>query len=219
MAEIQTEIEKLGYKPFPCPLGLKLDESDRLHSPCIRCDSCDGYPCLIHAKSDSDINCIRKIMDLPNVTLLTEHYVTRLVTNATGTAVTGVETESNGTEHTFQAISLPSAVAPSIPPPCYCAARTISIPTVSRTVPTRLAATSCSIRPTPFSPSPGKESRTYMKTFSMNDFYFGEPDYPFPMGNIQPIGSFHREMMERMPQPSLPTLCCRRSRPAQFPGG
>jgi choline dehydrogenase-like flavoprotein len=35
-----------------------------------------------------------------------------------------------------------------------------------------------------------------MKTFGINDFYFGEADYPYPMGNVQPIGSFHHEMMK-----------------------
>jgi choline dehydrogenase-like flavoprotein len=198
MAEIQAEVEKLGYKPFPCPLGLKLDESDRLHSPCIRCDSCDGYPCLIHAKSDSDINCIRKIMDLPNVTLLTEHYVTRLVTNATGTAVTGVETEGNGTENTFQA----NIVA-------VCCGAINSAALLLRSAndkhPNGLANSSDQVgRNFMFHQADAilaitaeKNPSSYMKTFSMNDFYFGEPDYPFPMGNIQPIGSFHWEMMEQ----------------------
>jgi choline dehydrogenase-like flavoprotein len=36
----------------------------------------------------------------------------------------------------------------------------------------------------------------YMKTVSVNDFYFGDRDYPFPMGNIQPLGSFHYEMIK-----------------------
>ena len=47
-------------------------KADPLASKCIRCDTCDGYPCLVHAKSDADINCIRQIMHLPNVTLITK---------------------------------------------------------------------------------------------------------------------------------------------------
>ena len=72
---------------FPIPLGLKLNEADPLASKCVRCDTCDGYPCLVHAKSDADINCIRQILHLPNVTLMTNSRVTRLITNSTGTAV------------------------------------------------------------------------------------------------------------------------------------
>jgi choline dehydrogenase-like flavoprotein len=86
MQEIQNDLQGMGLRPFPCPLALKLNEADRVESKCIRCDTCDGYPCLVHAKSDADINCIRQIMHLPNVTLITQAKVTRVLTNATGTA-------------------------------------------------------------------------------------------------------------------------------------
>ena len=100
MEEIQNDVAKLGYHPFPIPLGLKLNESDRVESKCIRCDTCDGYPCMVHAKSDSDINCIRAIMHLPNVTLMTEAKVTRLLTNPTGTAVDAVEVDLGSSDNT-----------------------------------------------------------------------------------------------------------------------
>src|ERR1700722_428397 len=96
MQSIQDDVKKLGYHPFPVPLGLKRNTADPVESKCIRCDTCDGYPCLLHAKSDSDVNCIRQIMHLPNVTLLTEAKVTRIITNTTGTAVTSVEVQHNG---------------------------------------------------------------------------------------------------------------------------
>ena len=50
MQAIEDSVAALGYRPFPLPLGLKLNEADRLRSACIRCDTCDGFPCLIHAK-------------------------------------------------------------------------------------------------------------------------------------------------------------------------
>jgi choline dehydrogenase-like flavoprotein len=42
MQEIQENIEELGLKPFPCPLGLKLNQINPVESKCIRCDTCDG---------------------------------------------------------------------------------------------------------------------------------------------------------------------------------
>ena len=89
MQAIEDDVRKLGIHTFPIPLGLKLNEGDRVASKCVRCDTCDGYPCLMHAKSDADINCIRQIMHWPNVTLMTNSRVTRLLTNSSGTAVTG----------------------------------------------------------------------------------------------------------------------------------
>jgi choline dehydrogenase-like flavoprotein len=96
MQSIEDDVRKLGIHTFPIPLGLKRNEADPLASKCVRCDTCDGYPCLVHAKSDADINCIRQIMHLPNVTLMTNSRVTRLLTNSTGTAVTAVEVIHSG---------------------------------------------------------------------------------------------------------------------------
>ena len=84
MQAIEDDVRKLGIRTFPIPLGLKRNEADPLASKCVRCDTCDGYPCLLHAKSDADINCIREIMNLPNVTLMTNSRVTRLLTNSRG---------------------------------------------------------------------------------------------------------------------------------------
>jgi choline dehydrogenase-like flavoprotein len=35
------------------PLGVMLDEQQARHSRCIRCDTCDGFPCLLSAKADA----------------------------------------------------------------------------------------------------------------------------------------------------------------------
>jgi choline dehydrogenase-like flavoprotein len=39
---------------------------------------------------------------------------------------------------------------------------------------------------------------SYTKTWGTNDFYFKalDPNYPFPLGQVQPVGSFHFEMMK-----------------------
>ena len=57
-------------------------------SACIRCATCDGYPCLVHAKSDADIIAVRPLLDQPNVTLLVNAEVERLETDASGRTVT-----------------------------------------------------------------------------------------------------------------------------------
>ena len=93
MQAVHDAVAADGLHPFPMPLAIKRLTNDPLHSPCIRCDTCDGYPCLIHAKSDADINCIRPIMNLPNVTLRCNAKVLRVNTNATGTEATGVSVQ------------------------------------------------------------------------------------------------------------------------------
>ena len=55
-----------------------LDENDPRNSRCIRCNTCDGFACLVHAKSDAQTMCVDPALRHPNVTLLTNAYVTRL---------------------------------------------------------------------------------------------------------------------------------------------
>ena len=54
-----------GYHPFPLPLGLILDEKHRQKSPCIKCNTCDGFPCLVNAKADSHIVCVEPPSNIP----------------------------------------------------------------------------------------------------------------------------------------------------------
>src|SRR5437868_6421185 len=71
-------LQRAGCRPFHLPLGLLLDESDAARSPCIRCSSCDGYPCMLGAKADSEVVAVVPATAQPNVTLLTGARATRL---------------------------------------------------------------------------------------------------------------------------------------------
>jgi choline dehydrogenase-like flavoprotein len=46
----------------------------------------------------------------------------------------------------------------------------------------------------------------YTKTWGTNDFYLKDTDpaYPFPLGQVQPVGSFHHEMMKGDAPPLTP---------------
>ncbi|NJM21219.1 MAG: GMC family oxidoreductase, partial [Richelia sp. SM1_7_0] len=99
--EIHDSLKTKGYHPFYLPLAIKLNEVNRRLSPCIRCDTCDGFPCLVDAKADADVNCVRPAEKYNNVTLITEAKVKRLHTSPSGREVTAVETEINGEIHLF----------------------------------------------------------------------------------------------------------------------
>src|SRR5919109_4014783 len=88
MQEIYDGLKRQGLRPFPLPVGVRLDEENRYRSPCIKCETFDGFPCLTDGKHDSATTCILPIVDRPNVTLLTEAMVTRLDTDPIGRAVT-----------------------------------------------------------------------------------------------------------------------------------
>jgi len=69
--QIFDDLTKGGYHPFHAPCGIMLNEAQRPMSTCIRCTWCDGYPCLVHAKSDAEVIAVRPVLGRDNVTLLT----------------------------------------------------------------------------------------------------------------------------------------------------
>jgi choline dehydrogenase-like flavoprotein len=54
--------------------------------------------------------------------------------------------------------------------------------------------------------STDRNEDSYTKTWGTNDFYLKDcdPSYPFPLGQVQPIGSFHHEMMKGDAPPLTP---------------
>jgi choline dehydrogenase-like flavoprotein len=230
MQSIEDDVRKLGVNTFPIPLGLKLNESDPFASKCVRCDTCDGYPCLVHAKSDADINCIRQIMHLPNVTLMTNTRVTRLLTNASGNAVTAVEVIHSGPGASNRSDSV--ATASDAPPAsaigstatykagffAVCAgainSAVILLASANDKHPNGLANRSDQVgrnfmyhqADALLAISTERNEDSYTKTWGTNDFYLRDPDpkYPFPLGQVQPVGSFHYEMMKGDAPPLTP---------------
>src|SRR6185436_15893281 len=79
--QLVDDMQRLGHQPFPMPVGIMRDERNPHASRCIRCNTCDGYPCLLNAKADAQVICVDPALEHPNVTLLTDAYVSRLETS------------------------------------------------------------------------------------------------------------------------------------------
>lgn len=99
--QLSDDFARLGLKPFHVPLGVMLDEQNPRTSRCIRCETCDGHPCLVYAKADAQVLCVDPALEHPNVTLLTRAYVSRLETSASGRDVQRVIVEREGATETY----------------------------------------------------------------------------------------------------------------------
>lgn len=207
--ELFDSLSQNGYRPFPVPVGIKLNEADPAESLCIRCDTCDGYPCLVHAKADADVNCVRPVYQQSHITLFTGAKVTRLLTTPAGNEISGVEAEiEDQGPMTFSgdlvvvacgAINSAALLLRSANDqhPHGLANRSDQ---VGRNFMFHQAGAILSIH------AKKKNLSRYMKTFAVNDFYFGDKDFPHPLGNVQLIGSFHHEMMKGDAPPLTPGL-------------
>ena len=195
--QLFDNLKDAGHHPFHLPVGVRLVEKDGRAvstSPCIKCESFDGFPCPTNGKSDAQTMVVDPALrDCPNLTLLTRTYVERLVTDPSGRTVTGVAGTRD--DAPFEASADLVVVA--------CGALSSAL----------LLLRSASDRhPDGLANGSGQVGRNYMrhnnstvlaiskvpnptrfqKTLGLNDFYFGDPDrkddWDFPLGHIQMVG-------------------------------
>jgi choline dehydrogenase-like flavoprotein len=183
------DLAAAGYHPFPAPCAVMLDEHNMAYSRCIRCQTCDGFPCLVHAKSDAEVVAVRPALEFPNVTLLRNAKALRLETNPAGTAVVAVVAEIEGNRDVLRGDIVVVSCG---------AANTAKL----------LLMSANDKHPNGLANSSDQVGRNYMfhnsqavlaisrepnptmfqKTIALNDFYFGMDGFEYPMGNIQMIG-------------------------------
>jgi choline dehydrogenase-like flavoprotein len=203
--EISDSLERGGYHPFPAPCGILLNEADRPASHCIRCATCDGYPCLVHAKADADIIAVRPLLGMPNVTLLTGAEVVRLETDPGGRTVTGVVVDRGGGEgsggegkreiYHGDIVVLAAGAANTAK---------ILLRSASDASPNGLANGSDQVgrnymyHNSKAAVALGKEPNdtVFQKTLAINDFYFAGDGREWPLGNIQMLGKSNAMAMK-----------------------
>jgi len=187
--QLADDFAAAGLHPFHAPCGVMLDESNMPYSACVRCATCDGFPCLVHAKSDAEVLGVRPALEHKNVTLLTNAEVLSLSTNPAGTAVTEVVLERAGEREALAAdIVVVSCGAAN--------SAKLLLSSATEKHPNCLANGSDQVgRNYMFHNSQAvlaisKEPNptVFQKTLGVNDYYFASDEWEFPMGNIQMVG-------------------------------
>lgn len=195
--KLSDQLKSLKLHPFHLPLGIQLNEKDRENSPCIRCDTCDGFPCLVHAKSDAHICCVRPALKTGNVTLMRKTKALRLIPNAQGTSIDSVQVEKEGEKLLLK--------APLFVVSCGTInSAALFLRSTHAKHPNGLANSSGLVgrhymfhqNSVMISVSKDKNPTKFEKTLAFNDFYFKAPDFNFPLGHIQLLGNVKKEMLE-----------------------
>ena len=206
--EMSDSWARVGMHPFHLPLGILLDEKDGKvspHSPCIRCDAFDGFPCLLNAKADAQIVAVDPTLALyPNFTLLTHAYVSQLEADASGRSVKTVHVTREGQPETYSADIVVVA----------CGALSSAL---------LLLRSGDDKHPNGLANGSGLVGRNYMrhtmsvlmallrepnrtvfqKTLAMSDYYFGSPDHDYPLGLIQMCATSHGQQIRGEALPSF----------------
>jgi choline dehydrogenase-like flavoprotein len=205
MAALVEQMRAMGLHPSSLPLGLRMPGEA---GGCILCNTCNSFPCKLHAKSDADVCCVRPAARHPNVTLWTRATALRLHTDARGTRVTGVEVERDGTRIRVEASLVVVACGAVNSAALLLRSATDRHPNglanssdlVGRRYMAHLATMMQGFHP-------GRVNTTvFQKTVAVNDFYFRGPDAPYPLGQIQSQGRTHGIMAQVVGRTIIPGI-------------
>ncbi|MBD2494649.1 GMC oxidoreductase [Nostoc sp. FACHB-280] len=205
--ELYLGLKNQGLHPFYLPLAIKLNEVNRHLSACIRCDTCDGFPCMVHAKGDAEVNGMRPAIAYNNVTLITQAKVVRLHTSPSGREVTQVEAEIQGQPQIFSgnivivaggAINSAALLLKSANDK-----HPQGLANSSQLVGRNYMVHNCAVVMT-LSTKPNQT--IFPKTLALTDFYWGEPDFNYPMGSIQSLGNIHKDRIITYGPPLMPNI-------------
>ena len=193
IAELIDKLRGQGLHPFCLPMAIDLREGGR----CIRCNTCDGFPCQVHAKGDAEICCVRPALEHENIELWTGTRARRILTDRSGKRAVAVEVERAGESITVSAETIIVS----------CGAANSAI---------LLLQSANDQHPNGLANASGMLGRNYMahnntaltavaplksnptvfqKTMAVNDFYFGDDDFAWPMGNVQLLGKLQAGML------------------------
>ena len=211
MAELIDKLRARGLKPYNLPMAVDLRAGGR----CIRCMTCDGFPCQVHAKGDAEICCVRPALASENIDLWTQSEARRILTDSSGKRATAVEVDRRGQRLSVSADTV-----------------IVSCGAVNSAI--LLLRSRSSRHPGGLANSSGLLGRNYMmhnntaltavaplkrnptvfqKTTAVNDYYFGDDDFAWPMGNIQALGKLQAGMLSAakpyLPKPLLRAMANR----------
>jgi choline dehydrogenase-like flavoprotein len=185
--DVVTVIASQGLHPAPIPLGLTRQDDD--------------------PTSDAEINALTPALKQPNVTLKIGAKVVCLHTNPSGKAVKGIEAEINGQSYLFLADIIVLACGAVNSAALLLTSRSDLHPNglanssdlVGRNLMKGLMTAVVQL-------STKANSGDFFRSVYVNDFYWGDRDFPYPMGHIQNAGGLLTDPIFAEAPPMLSVL-------------
>lgn len=187
--DLADKMQRIGLHPFPLPMGVRLPQDyNQSESPVIL-ENFDGFPDPTDCKADAQTIALKPALANSNVTLQTNAYVARLETNQDGSRIAKVIAVVNGmqVEYTSDLVIVACGAVNSA---------ALFLRSANRQHPDGLANSSGQVGRNLMLHHNGclvaftrkKNDCVFQKSLGIADFYFGSPDCPFPLGEIQLMG-------------------------------
>jgi choline dehydrogenase-like flavoprotein len=193
IADIAESFERQGLRPFSLPLGIDLREG----GTCIRCKTCDGFPCQVLAKSDAEVCVTTPALESPNVSMMTGARAVALRTDPSGRRVVGLDIDVDGMRQNVIASTYVVAAGAINSAALLLRSASGRHPNglanstglVGRNYMAHLNSALVAIRPQ-------TNGTVFQKTLALNDWYFGESTARVGMGHAQLLGKLQAEMLQ-----------------------
>ncbi len=207
MQTIADGFRRLGLRPFPCALGVRMGEDEPQPSARRVLSNFDGYPDPTGTKADAEVSCIKPALGVGNVTLLTDRKVERLETDADGRVVTAVIVRHGEALERYSGDIVIVA----------CGAinsAALLLRSANDRHPAGLANRSglvgrnymCHNNGIVIAISRDINPSQFQKAFAITDFYHGADDSEYPLGSIQLMGKPDADFLESLTRDLLPDI-------------
>ena len=195
--QLSEDFAAHGLKPFHTPLGVMLGRGESAEESVHPLQHLRRLS-LSREREGGRADLLRRpALAYPNVTLLTDTKVMRLHTSPSGREVTAVEVERNGQKETYSgsivvvsggAINSAALLLRSAndkhPNGLANGSDVVGRHYMGHVNSVLMALSKC--------PNP----TVFQKTLSVNDFYFGSPEWDFPMGHISFVGKLDGDTLK-----------------------
>jgi choline dehydrogenase-like flavoprotein len=200
---LADDLARLGYKPFPLPIGVRLPSDSEPQQAAVTLSLFDGYPDPTETKADAHVSAVRPALAYPNVTLRTGRFVERLETDPAGRQVVAVHARHGDELEVYRADIVVAA--------CGAAnSAALMLRSANERYPDGLANSSglvgrnyiCHQNSTFLAISKEPNGSRFQKTLALADFYGPSEDWEYPMGLIQMLGKATAEDLQfESPEP------------------
>ncbi|OGQ51460.1 MAG: hypothetical protein A3J24_12050 [Deltaproteobacteria bacterium RIFCSPLOWO2_02_FULL_53_8] len=189
---VADALKNVGVTAFPMPAAIQ----NHPGGACIHCKTCDGFPCKVHAKCDAEVSAIQPALATGLLTLKTGCVVDTLTLSPDGCLVQSARYREGGVAKEISAPiivlagSAVNSAAILLRSACPQAPKGIanSSDVVGRHY---MAHNNTALMSMGWKQNP----TMFQKTLSINDYYFGDKAYPYPMGNVQLLGKLQGGML------------------------
>lgn len=186
------KLRRQGLSPSCLPNGVNSGAA----GSCILCNTCDGFPCRIDQKNDAETCALMPALATGLVSLRTRTFARRLIPSPDGRRIEAVEVETDG--------SVSRLSAPLIVVSCNAVNSAALLLRSADTAAPKGVANSSDVvgrhymvhnQTALMGLSHRVNSTRFQKTLAINDWYFGDAGFPWPMGHMQMLGKLQGGML------------------------